>query len=417
MTGIDIWLMIALVALIGAAAVLGAAEAALLRVQRVRLEVVAESGDARSKTMLTLLDDLPRVLNTVLLVVLLVQIGAATLAGRLAANVFGSLGITIASVVLTFVLFVYSEAIPKTYAVRHPEAAARTTAPLLRFLSWALRPIVSVLVKLADLQAPGTGIASPTAPTEEELLRLASEAATTGMIDESDRILIYRAFDLGDQRVDDIYVPRLDIVAVPDTASVGEALDLAIGSGHRRIPIYKDNIDSIVGVVRLSDMAKKAIEDPSGPVSVLAHDPLVVPESKRVIGLLAEMQKSGVHFAVAVDEHGGTAGIVTIEDVAARLVGPIAHEGETRTTEVERVDATTWIVDGTTDVDDLERELEFSLPQGDWNTVAGLLIGLAGRIPDVGESFTAEQATFVVVAAVANRITRVRVTCDRTGIA
>ena len=417
MTSIDIGLMISLVAMIAAAAVLGAAEAALLRVQRVRVEIAAESGDARSSTMLTLLDDLPRTLNTVLLVVLLVQISAATVAGAIAANLFGSLGITIVSVALTFVLFVYSEAIPKTYAVHHPEAVARTTAPLLRILSWLLRPVVSILIGFADLQAPGTGIASSSAPTEQELLRLASDAAAKGTIEESDRVLIDRAFFLGDQRVDDIYVPRLDVVAVPNTASVRDALDLAIESGHRRIPTYEGNIDNIVGVVRLSDLAREAIDRPDKPVSLLAHEPLVVPESKRVIDLLADMQRSGIHFAVSVDEHGGTAGIATIEDVAARLVGPIAHEGETRTTGLERIDATTWIVDGATDVDDLERELEFSLPEGDWNTVAGLLIGLAGRFPEVGESFTAGQSTFVVVAAAANRITRVQVTYDRTGTA
>jgi CBS domain containing-hemolysin-like protein len=417
MSVFDLWLLVALLLLIVAATVLGAAEAALLRVRRVRLEVKAETGDSRSKTMLTLLDDLPRVLNTVLLVVLLIQIAAATTAGTVAANLFGSLGVTISSVVLTFVLFVYSEAIPKTYAVRHPETVARATAPLLRLLTLVLRPVVSLLVSFADLQAPKTGIAAPSAPTEEELLRLASDAAATGLIDESDRVLIDRAFHIGDQRVDDIYVPRMDIVAVPNTATVREAFDLAIGSGHRRIPIYDHNIDSIVGVARLSDMARSAIDSPEAPVSLLAHKPLVVPESKGVIDLLADMQKSGVHFAVAIDEYGGTAGIVTIEDVAARLVGPIANEGETGATEIERIDATTLIVDGATDVDDLERELDVSLPEGDWNTVAGLLIGMAGHFPDVGDSFEAGEATFVVVASTNLRITSVRVTHHGAGSA
>ncbi len=417
MSVFDLWLLVALLLLIVAATVLGAAEAALLRVRRVRLEVKSETGDSRSKTMLTLLDDLPRVLNTVLLVVLLIQIAAATTAGTVAANLFGSLGVTISSVVLTFVLFVYSEAIPKTYAVRHPETVARATAPLLRLLTLVLRPVVSLLVSFADLQAPKTGIAAPSAPTEEELLRLASDAAATGLIDESDRVLIDRAFHIGDQRVDDIYVPRMDIVAVPNTATVREAFDLAIGSGHRRIPIYDHNIDSIVGVARLSDMARSAIDSPEAPVSLLAHKPLVVPESKGVIDLLADMQKSGVHFAVAIDEYGGTAGIVTIEDVAARLVGPIANEGETGATEIERIDATTLIVDGATDVDDLERELDVSLPEGDWNTVAGLLIGMAGHFPDVGDSFEAGEATFVVVASTGLRITSVRVTHHGAGSA
>jgi magnesium and cobalt exporter, CNNM family len=409
MTGTDIALMIALAAMIAAAAVLGAAEAALLRVQRVRLEVAAESGDSRSSTMLSLLDDLPRVLNTVLLVVLLVQISAATVAGAVAASVFGSLGLTFASVVLTFVLFVYSEAIPKTYAVRHPEAVARATAPLLRFLSWLLRPAVSVLVKFADLQVPGTGIASPTAPTEEELLRLASDAAATGTIERSDHMLIDRAFELGDQRVDDIYVPRLDVVAVPNTLSVREALGIAISSGHRSIPIYEGDIDNIVGVVRLTDLARTGIDDPDQCVASLAVEPLVVPESRMVVDLLGDMQQRGVRFAVVVDEFGGTAGIVTIEDIAERLVGPISSAGGDMAPGIEQVDAGTWIAEGTTDTDDLERALGVSLPEGDWNTVAGLVIGLAGHIPSEGESVEIDGIRLTVLEMLARRVLSVEI--------
>lgn len=410
MSATDLWLLSTLFALIVSASVLGAAEAALLRVPRVRIEIAASDGDARSRTMLALLNDLPRVLNTVLLVVLLVQIAAATIAGTLAVRLFGSLGVTLASFALTFVLFVYSEAIPKTYAVRNPETVARATAPLLRFLARLLRPVVSVLVRFADLQAPGTGIASPTAPTEEELLHMASEAAATGLIEESDRVLIDRAFALGDLKVDDIYVPRLDIVSVSNDLSVREGLDFALASGHRRIPIYDGNIDNIVGIVRLSDLAAASLERPESGVASIAHEPLVVPESKRVIELLDEMQRADNHFAVVIDEYGGTAGIVTIEDVAARLVGPILHEGEPATTGIDRIDAITWIVAGATDTDDLERALDLELPEGEWNTLAGLLIGHAGRIPGVGETFTITGARFEVTEALNHRITRVRIT-------
>lgn len=410
MSATDLWLLSTLFALIVSASVLGAAEAALLRVPRVRIEIAASDGDARSRTMLALLNDLPRVLNTVLLVVLLVQIAAATIAGTLAVRLFGSLGVTLASFALTFVLFVYSEAIPKTYAVHNPETVARATAPLLRFLARLLRPVVSVLVRFADLQAPGTGIASPTAPTEEELLHMASEAAATGLIEESDRVLIDRAFALGDLKVDDIYVPRLDIVSVSNDLSVREGLDFALASGHRRIPIYDGNIDNIVGIVRLSDLAAASLERPESGVASIAHEPLVVPESKRVIELLDEMQRADNHFAVVIDEYGGTAGIVTIEDVAARLVGPILHEGEPATTGIDRIDAITWIVAGATDTDDLERALDLELPEGEWNTLAGLLIGHAGRIPGVGETFTITGARFEVTEALNHRITRVRIT-------
>lgn len=412
MNATDLWLLLALVGLIVAAAILGAAEAALLRVQRVRIEVKVADDDRRARSLLELLDELPRVLNTVLLVVLLVQIAAATIAGTLAARLFGSVGVTLASFVLTFVLFVYSEAIPKTYAVHHPEAVARATAPLLRFLSWLLRPVVSVLVRLADLQAPGTGIASRTALTEAELLHLASEAAATGTIEESDRVLIDRAFELGDMRVDDIYVPRLDIVCVPSAVSVREGLDLALSSGHRRIPIYDGDIDHIVGIVRLGDLASRSLSNPNEAVTSIAFEPLIVPESKRVISLLDEMQHAEAHFAVVVDEFGGTAGIVTIEDVAARLVGPILVQDVAPGNGIDRIDDSTWMVAGATDIDDLERVTGLELPEGDWNTVAGLLIGSAGRIPAVGDAFTIAYARFVVTQTEKHRITCVQITTD-----
>lgn len=409
MNAADMWLLGALVVLIIFAAVLGAAETALLRVQRVKLEIDADAGNSRARTMVTLLDDLPRVLNTVLLVVLLVQITAATISGALAARIFGSLGVTAASFALTFVLFVYSEAIPKTYAVRHPVSVARATAPLLRFLSLMLRPIVTVLVRFADLQAPGTGIATSTALTEDELLRLASEAAATGTIERSDHVLMDRAFELGDQRVDDIYVPRLDVVAVENTVSVREALDLSIRSGHRRIPTYEGDIDNIVGVVRLGDLARIGIDSPDRSVASLALEPLVVPESKRVVDLLGDMQKGDVHFAVVVDEHGGTAGIVTIEDIVERLVGPFPAAGEHTFSDIERLDNTTWIAAGTTDTDDLQRALGVSLPRGDWNTVAGLVIAASGHIPSEGESIETHNVLFTVLDTSGHRIVSVRI--------
>jgi CBS domain containing-hemolysin-like protein len=410
MNAIDVWLIISLAVLIAVAGVLGASEAALLRVRRVRLEIESDAGDSRARTMLTLLDELPKVLNTVLLVVLLVQIAAATLSGVVAARLFGSLGVTIASVALTFVLFVYSEAIPKTYAVNHPEAVARHTAPLLRFLSWFLSPVVAVLVWFADLQAPGTGIAAPSAPTEEELLRLAAEAAEKGTIESSDHELIDRAFELGDLRVDDIYVPRLDVVAVPNSETVRAALDIAIETGHRRIPTYEGDIDNIVGVVRLVDLARSSMDLPDQPVSSLAMEPLVVPESRKVVGLLGDMRDEAVHFAVVVDEFGGTAGIVTIEDVVSRLVGSVSAPERHISFDIESIDAATWIVAGIADTDELERAVGIPLPRGEWNTVAGLVIALIGHFPKEGESFETERLQFTVLEEAAHRILNVEVT-------
>lgn len=401
-------LVIALVGLVVAAAVLGATEAALLRVPRVRVEVDAESGGKRARTLLRVLEDLPRALNTVLLVVLGVQISAAAIAGLLAERLFGSLGVTVASIILTIILFIYTEALPKTYAVTHAVRVGYATAPLLAMLTFVFKPVVAVLMWIANIQAPGTAVASSGAPTERELLQLASAAADTGTIEETDRRLIDRVFDLGDRYVDEIYVPRPDIVAVPATATVRETLDTAISSGHRRIPIYAGDLDEIVGVVAIRDLAAAVMEQPDRSAIDLASPPLIVPESKAVVEMLGEMQRARVHFVVVVDEFGGTAGIATIEDVVTRLVGRISDEDEVPVEGFRNISGHVWTIPGSAHVADVERALDVQLPPGDWNTVAGLMIGFLDRVPLVGDSVALDGLVLDVLAVDGHRITSIR---------
>jgi len=404
MDGTDLALLLVLGGLLIAAFVLGASEAALLRVQRVRVEVAATEGDRRSARLLQLLDDLPRVLNTVLLVVLLVQIGAATVTGMLSGRHFGNLGVTIASIALTVVLFVYAEAIPKTYAVRHPYQVARAMTPMLSALAWLLRPVVSVLVWFADLQAPGSGIAAAATVTEDELRRLASHAAVEGSIEETDRELMERVFEMGDRTVDEILTPRTEVVAVSLNATIAKALDVAIRSGHRRLPIYGEDLDDIRGVVRLQDLAAAITDSPAANVLSVATRELAVPETKRVVELLSEMQTAGIYLALAVDEHGGTAGIVTIEDVVGELVGRVSDEGENLRPLIRSLGNGRWRVDAAADVEDLEAASGVVLPDGDWLTVGGLVIGVAGRIPSAGEVFDFDGLSIRILDAAPQRV-------------
>jgi CBS domain containing-hemolysin-like protein len=399
----DISLLIALGILFLLAVFLAAAEASLLRVSRVRIEVLAEQGDPGADRLLGLVHDLPRVMNTVLLTVLLVQIGAATLSGVFAERHFGGIGITITSIVLTVVLFVYAEAIPKTYAVRHPLQVARFVARPVQGLTWVLQPVVSVLIWFADLQAPGRGIAGRVGVSEEELRRLALEAANVGEIEAVEAELVEKTFELGDTRVDQILVPRPDIVAVAAERPIEEALEIALGSGHRRIPVFEEDLDHITGVVRLRDLAAAVTKGHMGTVGDVASPPLVVPESKRVIELLREMQDAGRHFAVAVDEFGGTAGIVTIEDAVAELVGEVADEGERRQDPIRRMEDR-LLVEASADVAALAAELEAELPSGEFHTVGGLVIDAAGRIPLVGEEIQIAGYSFRVVSGTTRRV-------------
>jgi magnesium and cobalt transporter len=168
--------------------------------------------------------------------------------------------------------------------------------------------------------------------------------------------------------------------------------------------LYEGGLDDIRGVVRLQDLAAAVIESPDTSVLAVATEELVVPETKRVIDLLAEMQHSGVHLAVAVDEHGGTAGIVTIEDVAAQLVGRVSDEGEVLPPALRKTGAGRWRLDAATDVEDLEAETGVALPPGDWHTVGGLVVGIAGRIPERGEAFDVGGLLITVLDAEPHRV-------------
>lgn len=387
---------------------LAAAETSLLRVQSVRVVSLAAEGNKRAQKLSALLDRLPNVLSAILLAALLSQIGAATVVGVLAGNWFGGLGVTIASVILTVLLFVYAEAIPKTYAVRHADRTALALSTPIRIVELILRPIVATLIWFADLQMPGRGIETSPTVTEDELRRLANHAAHEGTITESDRQLIDRAFRFGDRQVDDIMVPRPDVVAVASTTSVSEALDIALEAGHRRLPVYRDSLENITGLVALRKMIAVPEARREGlEVGVIAGDLLVVPEWKRIIDLLQEMQSSRTHLAIVVDEFGGTVGLVTVEDIAEELLGTISDEDSVPP--AVPLASGGWRVDGGLPVEDLSELIGEELPEGDWNTVAGLMMGLSGTVLEMDDEVEASGYRLRVAAMRGRRITRIEV--------
>ena len=407
----DLPLLIVLVACFIAAVFLAAAETSLIRMSPIRASTLAQEGSRRARRLVELTGDLPRVLNAILLTALLAQIGAATVAGLLAERWFGGIAVTLASVVLTLVLFVYSEAIPKTFAVRYPDRVAMTLAYPIRLLEVALRPLVKVLVWFADLQAPGKGVATSPTVTEIELRTLAAQAAREGEITQLDRELIERAFAFGDRVVSEIMVPRVDVVAVAVTTPVREALAVALRSGHRRLPVHEGNLDHITAVASLRDLVPLADTTPEAPIGEAARPVLVVPESKRIVELLRMMQDQSTHLTVVVDEYGGTAGLVTIEDIVEELLGTVAEEDPTGRGRLLRpLPGGSWLVDGRMPVADLAGRLGVDLPEGPWTTVAGLVIGLIGRVPAVDDEVVASGHRFRVTAATRRRIRRIEVT-------
>jgi CBS domain containing-hemolysin-like protein len=406
MAAADVPLLALLILLLMAAVFLAAAEASLLRVTEAKARSEAGTGGRRARRLLHLVERLPEVLNLILLLALLAQIGSATVTGILAQRWFGNVAVTVASIVLTVFLYIYGEAIPKTYAVRHSMRTALFVSGPIAFLERLFRPIVGLLVWIADIQMPGKGVTTSSAVTEDELRLLAVEAADEGQITEEDQVLIDRVFRFGDRRVDDIMVPRPDVVAVQVETPVEEALEIALRSGHRRLPVYEGTLEDVVGVVKLRDLVAGRDAQIESIRSV-ADTPLVVPKSKQVTSLLDDMQEQNKHLALVVDEYGVIAGIVTIEDVVEDLVGSIS-EGPDRI-HLERVADGRWIVSGAVPVEDLTAELDIEIPEGEWNTVAGMMLGVSGQVLGPGSVLVVDEHLFRVESVRGRRITRVSV--------
>ncbi len=321
---LELVLILVLVACLVGATVLAMAEVSIIRVRRSEVLVQVESGTPRARQLLELIDDLPQVLNTVLLLVLVFQLTAAAIGGVLADRWFGGIGVTVATAVLTALVFVYAEAIPKTKAMRSPYRMALRLAPLLRLMVRLVRPVVAALVWLADLQVAGR--ADVGAATEAEIRALARESAVAGVIERHDADLVNRSFEFNDLQVADVMVERSRIAAVHRDESVTDVLGRAIELGHRRIPVYRTGVDDIIGVVRLRDVAAAAADDPDATVGTIMSDVLSCRPDVPIARLLRAMQRAGNWIAVVRNEQGSTVGLATVEDLLAELVGEIEDE-------------------------------------------------------------------------------------------
>jgi len=401
----DVLLIIVFMVALAAAVFLAAAETSLLRISPVRAATLAEEGGRRGKRLALLIGKLSRVLNTILLTALLSQIVAATVVGILAARWFGPLGVTLASIILTVILFIYAEAIPKTYALRHTDRVALAVSGPVAVLELVLRPVVSLLVTLADLQAPGAGITTSPTVTEGELRLLAGHAVAEGEIEAHDEELIERVFRFGDRWTDDIMVPRTEVVGVPSNTRLEQAVKVALEAGHRRLVVYEGNLDHVVGIVRLRDLVAIPSDRTGLTVGHISKEPLVVPETKRIVSLLRDMQETSTTIAVVVDEYGGTAGLVTVEDIAEELLGSISEDEVDK--DLVQISELRWSLSGLLPVEDLEAAMGVDLGAGDWNTAAGLVVSHLGHLPAVGDEVTVSGCILRVTAIRGHRVLRI----------
>lgn len=267
-------------------------------------------------------------------------------------------------------------------------AVVRYTASLIRFLTWVLGPIPGWLVALGSAAAPGAPAGDEAFFSEQEFRELVDRASESDMIEDTEAEMIQSVFDFGDTLVRAVMVPRTDILSIDAGSSLRRAMSLFLRSGYSRIPVIRDNTDQILGIVYLKDVAATLHElgpdDEQPPVEALAREVRYVPESKPVSDLLRELQKESTHVAIVIDEYGGTAGLVTLEDLIEEIVGEIVDEYDTESAEAVALGGNSYRVSARMSIDDLGELFDIELDDDEVDTVGGLLAKALGRVPIVG---------------------------------
>ncbi|HVA24123.1 MAG TPA: hemolysin family protein [Chloroflexota bacterium] len=391
-----------------------AAETALTSLGRIRIRHLAEEGNHSARQLQQMLANPGDFLSTILFVNNVAVIVASTLTALLTVKLlkFGSAE-AITTAALSMVILVFCEVTPKTIAIRNAESWALRLAGPVRTTSWLMGWLVHMLSAIPPLILRIFGIRpAPKGPfvTEEEIRMLVGTAEEEGVIEESEEQMIHSIFEFGDTTVREVMVPRVDMKAVALETSLTDVIDLMLQVSHSRIPVFEENVDNVVGTVFDRDLFKYLRErEVDVPLKEAVRPAYFVPESKKVDDLLRELQKSRVQMAIVVDEYGGTAGLVTIEDILEEIVGEIQDEFDPEDDPIEQVSESEAVFNALVNMDDVNDWLDIKLEADDVDTLGGYVYSHLGKMPVSGDTFDVDNVSFSVVSTAGRRIKQVRV--------
>ena len=410
-------LLVLLIAGIIIAAFAALAETTLTSVSRIRMRSLAEQGDRRAKIVVRLHNDPNAYLSTILSLNTTAVIVASTSTAILIDQYLHTIPQVVGAIVLSLFVLIFCEIAPKSLALRFNESLALRLARPVALITTVLRPLVGGLTAFSRLlvraATPGRNVRGPYV-TEDELIMLVQMGAQEGVVEQEERQMIAGILEMTDKSVHEVMVPRVDVVAADVTRSVADIIQIIMDSGHSRIPIYEENIDNVVGVIYAKDLLRHGVRsDETRPLRELVREPFFTPETKHVGELLSEMKRR-VHIAIVVDEHGGTAGIVTFEDLMEEIVGPIRDEYDTgESEEVQFLSESEVLLNGRYPIDDIKDLLDIDLGEVEADSVGGLVYERLGEIPKVGAKVQLGDATLIVEEVRRQRIQLVRITSPR----
>ncbi|HEY1011213.1 MAG TPA: hemolysin family protein [Herpetosiphonaceae bacterium] len=400
--------LLGLVACLVVVGLASAADAALSAVTRHRMNQHLESGERRATALMRLLEDPYRFRLSTLVLSTSATIVATTLLMAFVRD-WGGWQQAGALLGLLVVWLTLGTTLPKSLATAHPDGTGLLVARPMGLLLLLIAPVNWTLSLLARPIGMMTG-ANPQLVTEEELKLLVNVGEEEGVIEAEEREMIEGIFEFSDTVVREVMVPRIDIVAVPATASLDEALALVLGAGHSRLPVYQDSVDHVVGVLYAKDLLPVLRDNRRDqPLSALVRPAYFVPDTMKVDDLMRALQSRKVHIALIVDEYGGTAGLVTIEDLLEEIVGEIQDEYDVEEPPIQEVGAGAWLFNSRISLDEVNDLAGLHLANEDVDSLGGYVASILGTIPKVGDSITAEGATIEVLAVHGLRPERLKI--------
>ena len=418
----ELWATIAAIALLLViSAFFSISETAMTAASRPRLHALARQGSRRAKIVNEIRAHSERLIGTVLVGNNLVNILASALATSALITLFGEVGVAYATVVMTVLVLVFGEILPKTYALNNPDRVALVLAPALKPIVWLMTPVTRAfaIVVRGVLHVFGVRVKAElgSAESEQELRGAIELHKGTEPEIKEEREMLRSILDLDDVEVGQIMIHRKNVIMLDVDRPATEIEAQVLASPYTRLPLYRDEPDNVVGVLHAKALLR-ALQAVGGDVSkvdilAIAAKPWFIPDTSSLLGQLRQFRERREHFALVVDEYGTLMGIVTLEDILEEIVGDIFDEHQAAVVGVRAQPDGSYLIDGAVPIRDLNRELEWRLPDDDASTIAGLVLNEARRIPEVGQEFTFHGFRFGVLRRQRNQITLLRVTPPR----
>lgn len=390
------------------------AETAFSTANKIRLKNYVEENHRGSKRVNYIMENLDRVLLTVLVANRITNIVAVAFLVDIATTMLGErAGLVAAIIVMTVLLLIFGEILPKSIAKEHAESLSIRYAAIVYVLMKLLSPITTlfnaVRVRIAKWFTNGTVVP---AVTEEEIKVMIDLSEEEGIIDNKEKELIHRSLDFDEILVGEIFTPRSDMVAVEVNQSIEEIRDVFLAEKYSRIPVYEEDIDNVIGILSESDFFSELVQQKDINIRALLRKPLFVVESMKISDLLPELQKSKVHMAIVVDEFGGTAGLITLEDIIEQIVGEIWDEHDEAVKNVQQIDENSYEFNAELPLDEFCEIMKIDAPESSSHTLGGWIFEMFERVPNVGETLYYGPLTLTVQQVENRRIRKVLVSLN-----